>query len=83
MKLELTACSICLTEHALLLQVKFEPAAPVGTTPPSDEMQGKGQEQPVLFPHLYGTIDLEAVTAEHAVDRDGHSGEFLRIHDVT
>lgn len=65
------------------LQVKYEAAAPVGTTAPSDDMKGKGTEEPVLFPHLYGTIDFEAVTAEHAVEREVHSGEFLRIHDVT
>jgi uncharacterized protein (DUF952 family) len=64
-------------------QVKFEPAAPVGSTAPSDEMQGRGKPEPVLFPHLYGTIDFDAVTVEHAVERDGHSGEFLRIHDNT
>ena len=65
------------------MQVKFEPAAPVGSTAPSDKMQGKDEQEPVLFPHLYGTIDFGAVTAEHAVERDGHTGEFLRIHDVT
>ena len=65
------------------LQVKYEPAAPVGSTAPSDDMQGRGKAEPVLFPHLYGTIDFNAVTREHAVERDGHSGEFLSIHDVT
>ena len=55
----------------------------MGTTAPSDEMQGRGKPEPVLFPHLYGTIDFDAVTAEHAVERDGHSGEFLRILDGT
>ena len=67
----------------VLLQVKYEPAAPVGSTAPSDDMQGKGKAEPVMFPHLYGTIDFGAVTSEHAVERDGHSGEFLSIHDVT
>ena len=65
------------------MQVKYEPAAPVGSTAPSDDMQGKEKSEPVLFPHLYGTIDFDAVAAEHAVDRDRHSGEFLRIHDIT
>lgn len=64
-------------------EVKYETAAAVGSTAPSDKMQGKGEQEPVLFPHLYGTIDFDAVTAEHAVERDGHTGEFLRIHDVT
>ena len=65
------------------MQVKYEPAAPVGSTAPSNDMQGKSAAEPVLFPHLYGTIDFDAVTREHAVERDGHSGEFLSISDVT
>ena len=66
------------------LQVKFEPAAPVGTTaPPADWTQeGKAQPQP-LFPHLYGTIDFDAVLQEHAVRRDAESGKYLGIDGVT
>ena len=65
-------------------QVKFEPAAPVGTTAPPAAWteDGKEQSQP-LFPHLYGTIDFDAVLMEHAVQRDAQSGRYLQIDGVT
>ena len=58
-----------------LMQVVFEPAAPVGATPPKDT----GAEQPPSFPHLYGTIDYESVEKELLVERDASSGRFLSI----
>ena len=56
----------------------------MGTTaPPADWTQeGKAQPQP-LFPHLYGTIDFDAVLQEHAVRRDAESGKYLGIDGVT
>ena len=57
------------------MQVVFEPAAPVGTTPPKDT----GAEQPPVFPHLYGTIDYDSVVKELPVKRDASSGRFLEI----
>ncbi len=53
----------------------FEPAAPVGATPPEET----GAEQPPLFPHLYGTIDYDSVVKELPVKRDASSGRFLEI----
>ena len=64
--------------------MKFEPAAPVGTTAPPASWGKEGAEHaPPLFPHLYGTIDFDAVLQEHAVDRDPESGRYLRIEGVT
>jgi uncharacterized protein (DUF952 family) len=56
-------------------EVRFEPAAPVGQKEPA--AFGTRDEQP-LFPHLYGTIDVDAVVAELNVVRDG-SGTFTAI----
>eukprot|EP00198_Chlamydomonas_reinhardtii_P007250 XP_001696586.1 predicted protein [Chlamydomonas reinhardtii] len=61
--------------------VIFEPAAPVGSKS-SDGLsaggEAKAKEELPLFPHLYGTIDFGAVTAELPIERDA-SGAFLSI----
>lgn len=53
------------------MQVKFEPAAPVGdrAAKPSDERK---------WPHLYGTIDFHAVEQRLPVRRDTE-GRFLEV----
>lgn len=53
------------------LQVKFEPAAPVG-----DKAAKLSDER--KWPHLYGTIDFAAVEQRLPVRRDGQ-GRFLEI----
>ncbi len=65
--------------------MKFEPAAPVGSTAPPASWDKDGAQQPTqpLFPHLYGTIDFPAVLQEHAVLRDAESGRYLKIEGVT
>ncbi|CAL8463589.1 g3123 [Coccomyxa elongata] len=66
----------------LTSEVRYEPAAPVGNTAPPTGWKEGALEAPV-FPHLYGTIDFDAVTAEHAVRRDSQQGTFLNIEGVT
>lgn len=51
-------------------EVRFEPAAPVGTT--------EAHEAPQLFPHLYSGINRSAVLREHPMTRDQH-GRFLGV----
>ncbi|GAX75273.1 hypothetical protein CEUSTIGMA_g2718.t1 [Chlamydomonas eustigma] len=46
--------------------------------PPSPAAENTVSEPAVLFPHLYGTIDYEAVKHELTVVRD-EAGSFLRI----
>jgi len=65
-----------LDSRKLTSRVVFEPAAPVGTTP-AHKVGAEEAEQP-LFPHLYGTIDFDAVVRELEVERDA-SGAFLAI----
>ena len=65
---------LTIDQRSLQHAVRFEPAAPVGTT--AAHVVG-GAEQP-LFPHLYGPMELAAVTAETKVERDVEGG-FLRI----
>ena len=60
------------------VQVKFEPAAPVGDRP------ANGLTSPTdapLFPHLYGTIDFESVVEELDITR-GDDGTFLNIPNI-
>eukprot|EP00667_Euglena_gracilis_P026242 EG_transcript_31411 len=52
--------------------VKFEPAAAVGGK------EAHTSDTAQLFPHLYGTIDFDAVREELAVQRDD-AGQFLSI----
>ena len=62
------------------MQVKFEPAAAVGNTPPGNLTKGKQGEEP-LFPHLYGTIDFDAVVEELPVARNA-DGTFVSVEGV-
>jgi len=78
-------------DAAKLGTVKFEPAAPVGETQPSDELkarhrgggeEGKESPSPVLFPHLYAGIPTKgAVIKERKVTR-GEDGSFLSIEGM-
>ena len=56
-----------------VVQVKFEPAASVGNVKPSDAAR--------VFPHLYGTIDFDAVVTKLPVKRS-MSGEFLSVEGL-
>ena len=79
------ACHMHLPAAECHAQVKFEPAAPVGSIPPPAVWcKGRAEESPPqpLFPHLYGTIDFPAVLQEHAVLRDADSGKFLKVEGV-
>lgn len=77
-------------------EVRLEPAAPVGATPAlgaagkgadadggegEAAADGEGGGKPLLFPHLYGPIDLAAVARELRVTR-GADGEFLAIEGL-
>mmetsp|Transcript_22891 Transcript_22891/g.58383 ORF Transcript_22891/g.58383 Transcript_22891/m.58383 type:complete len:144 (-) Transcript_22891:346-777(-) len=64
---------LVLDASKLSAKVVYEPAAPVGDIPAAQE--------PVLFPHLYGTIDYPAVIAEVPVER-GADGSFLSIPGI-
>eukprot|EP00878_Enallax_costatus_P005617 GHUV01005891.1.p1 GENE.GHUV01005891.1~~GHUV01005891.1.p1 ORF type:complete len:138 (+),score=46.29 GHUV01005891.1:231-644(+) len=57
-------------------KVVFEAAASVGSTQP---LQPTSQQ---LFPHLYGPLNLDAVTQELAVQRDA-DGSFVAIEGLT
>jgi len=61
------------------MQVKFEPAAPVGERP-SHGLTSKETDEP-LFPHLYGTIDFESIIEELDINR-GDDGTFLSITGI-
>eukprot|EP00882_Tetradesmus_deserticola_P007484 GHRQ01007883.1.p1 GENE.GHRQ01007883.1~~GHRQ01007883.1.p1 ORF type:complete len:137 (+),score=69.07 GHRQ01007883.1:309-719(+) len=61
---------LALDSTKLSSKVVFEAAAPVGNQKPMEGEQ--------LFPHLYGTIDFAAVTAELPVER-ATDGTFLAI----
>lgn len=54
-------------------EVKFEPAAPAGHAMPSDAAE--------VFPHLYGTIDFDAVVAKLPVKRS-MNGDFLSVEGL-
>ena len=78
-------------------EVKYEPAAPVGETQPSEELKRKqkkkggdgddgeegegGEGAETLFPHLYGGIPKAAVVRERKVLR-GEDGTFLGIEGM-
>jgi uncharacterized protein (DUF952 family) len=66
--LEMTEASLA----AKGVTVKFEAAAAVGDQP--GELGG----EPILFPHIFGGIHPQAVTATHAVQRDV-DGNFTSI----
>jgi hypothetical protein len=61
---------LTLDASKLRAEVKLEPAAPVGAIA-SPEAAG-------LFPHLYGAINMDAVTSIDSMDRTP-SGKFLGI----
>ena len=76
------------------MQVKFEPAAPVGNKSSGGLLAGQQQEQEgqpeqqqqpheeePLFPHLYGSIDFEAVQQELPMQRAA-DGRFLGIEGL-
>lgn len=63
----------------LKAEVKFEAAAPVGEKE-SFGAEHKAEEGP-LFPHLYGTIDYDSVSAMHPMRRDAQ-GKFLGIEGL-
>jgi len=56
-------------------EVKYEAAAPVGNKPAKELGPG---EEPEVFPHLYGGINLDAIQSELSVERDA-SGKFVSI----
>lgn len=60
------------------LQVKYEPAAAVGNKAAAEVKPG---EDVPVFPHLYGGIDLAAVSEERTVQR-APSGAFISIEGV-
>lgn len=73
-------------------EVKYEPAAPVGETQPSEELkkkqkgdggagEGDGEGAETLFPHLYGGIPKSSVVRERKVVR-GEDGTFLGIEGM-
>ncbi|KXZ52180.1 hypothetical protein GPECTOR_10g809 [Gonium pectorale] len=68
---------LVLEPERLAAKVVFEPAAPVGTK----SAEGLSAEEAPLFPHLYGTIDYGAVTAELPIQRDAE-GAFLAIPEL-
>ena len=64
-----------LQSYLFRLQVKFEPAAPVGTTEPSEGFAAEEQQ----FPHLYGKINVDAVVEQLQVERSAADGTFLKF----
>ena len=71
-------------------EVRYEAAAPVGETQPSEELtkkrgqgkEGEGEGGETLFPHLYGSgISNSAVVRERKVTR-GEDGSFLSIEGM-
>lgn len=69
---------LVLDPAALTSEVKFEPAAPVGTKPAGELSSGGAEGVPPKFPHLYGPIDAEALVRRLPVTR-GDAGRFLSI----
>lgn len=74
----------------LSAEVKYEPAAPVGETQPSEQLKKKQKEEgkeeeeeetETLFPHLYGGIPKSAVVKERKVLRE-EDGSFLAIEGM-
>ena len=69
--------------------VKFEPAAPVGdrqtkrfqTADASAHASAQSAQAEQLFPHLYGTIDFDAVVDELDVGRV-QDGSFVSIDGI-
>ena len=55
--------------------VKYEAPAPVGKTKAQNE-------KTVLFPHIYGLLNLESVTKVYEVNRDA-DGTFLDVEGLS
>ena len=76
---------LAMTEAALSdvgVEVKYEPAAPVGNQNGelnSESGGGLTADTAPLFPHIYGGIAPAAVHGTYPVTRDT-SGQFIRIH---
>lgn len=64
-------------ESKLQSEVKYEAAAAVGDK--ETTKFGDSPEEVEVFPHLYGTIDHDAVIGELKVERNETTGEFLGI----
>ena len=58
--------------------MKYEPAAPVGDKPAKELKPG---EQALVFPHLYGGINIDAITAELSIQR-ADNGKFVAIEGL-
>jgi len=71
---------LCLDDSKLSSEVKFEPAAPVGSRPPAG-LKGSAQADEPLFPHLYGPINFDAVCDKLPVKR-ASDGTFLEIEGL-
>ncbi len=67
------------TTSGVAIQVTFEPAAPVGSTPPPAGYTASPDAP--LFPHLYGTINYDAVVREARLRRD-QDGRFAGIEGI-
>ena len=63
-------------ESKLKSEVKYEAAAAVGDKQTTKFGDGAGEVE--VFPHLYGTIDHDAVIGELKVERTA-GGEFVAI----
>lgn len=61
----------------VILQVKYEPAAPVGEKP---RHVHPGKEESV-FPHLFGGINKEAIMEERGVQRS-RDGSFISVEGM-
>jgi uncharacterized protein (DUF952 family) len=70
---------LVIAPERLAAEVKYEPAAPVGDKG-SDGLHDKGEEGP-LFPHLYGALNTNSVTALLPMTRDAE-GKFLGIEGL-
>lgn len=58
-----------------------DPAAPVGDKAAHSEKEEGGDSERLVFPHIYGPINREAVVAELTVARSGE-GKFLSIESL-
>jgi uncharacterized protein (DUF952 family) len=67
-------------ESKLKSEVKYEAAAPVGEKE-TKQFGDSTADEVQVFPHLYGTIDHDAVIGELKVERS-NTGEFLSIEGV-
>jgi uncharacterized protein (DUF952 family) len=66
-----------INEEALTSEIKYEAPAPVGDKETAEF--GSDGDKVEKFPHLYGTIDFDAVLRELNVSRCDDMGTFLSI----